>query len=208
MPRLPGPAYRVETARLRLRCFEPADVALVHEAVCSSLLHLQPWMSWARQEPLDPEQRLELLRTRRGHFDLGGDYAYGLFDKAGARMLGGAGLSLRGAVDERELGYWIRADSLRQGLATEAAAALVRVAFELEELANLDIRLDPNNLASANVALKLGFLGPSLDPEGEPTPEGERRTMHLYSMPRVLYASSPLRALALEAYDVLGRRLL
>jgi len=204
----PGPAYRVETARLSLRCLEPRDVHLVQEAIAASLEHLRPWMSWVVHEPLTLDERLELLRARRGHFDLGGDLYYGLFDKQARRMLGGAGLSLRSDVDERELGYWVRADSLRQGLASEAMAALVRVAFDVEGLSGLDLRVEPHNVASAGLAVKLGFLGPVLDPASEPTPGGDKRDMHVYSLPRMVYAASPLAQVALEAYDVIGRRIL
>jgi RimJ/RimL family protein N-acetyltransferase len=165
-------------------------------------------MSWIAHEPLTDAQRLELMRTRRGHFDLGGDYHYALFDRAEARLLGSAAMMLRGEVDEREIGYWIRSDSLQQGLATEAVCGLVRVGFELERLENLDLRADPENVASARLARKLGFLGPILDPSSEPTPEGEKRDAHVYSLPRVVYASSALKKFELAAYDVLGRQLL
>jgi RimJ/RimL family protein N-acetyltransferase len=203
-----GPAYRVETARLSLRCLEPGDVHLVSEAILASLEHLRPWMSWTVHEPLSLEDRLELLRGRRGHFDLGGDLYYGLFDKQKTRMLGGAGLNLRSDVSEREVGYWIRSDCLRQGLATEAVSALVRVAFDVEGLSGVDLRVEPHNVASAGVASKLGFLGPELDPLSEPSPDGDRRDMHVYSLPRLIYATSPLRRFALDAFDVLGRSLL
>ncbi|MFT3923561.1 MAG: GNAT family protein [Myxococcales bacterium] len=205
---LRGPAYRIETERLSLRCLEPRDVYLVDEAILASLEHLRPWMSWAVHEPLTLEERLELLRARRGHFDLGGDLYYGLFDKQKKRMLGGAGLSLRSDVDEREVGYWIRPDVLRQGLATEAVAALVRVAFDIENLSCVDLRVAPHNLASAGLAEKLGFEGPVLDPMSEPTPEGDKVDMHMYSLPRLLYATSPMRGTQLEAFDALERQIL
>lgn len=208
MTLLRGPAYRIETARLSLRCLEPTDVYLVEEAITFSLEHLRPWMSWTAHEPLSLDDRLELLRSRRGHFDLGGDLYYGIFDKQKTRMLGGAGLNLCSDVNEREVGYWIRSDCLHQGLATEAVSALLRVAFDVEELSGVDLRVEPHNVASARLAEKLGFLGPTLDPMSEPTPEGDKRDTHVYSLPRLLYATSSVRAFSLEAYDALERVLL
>ncbi len=205
---LEGPAYRVETQRLSLRCLEPRHVSLMEEAVLASLEHLRPFMDFVAREPLSFAKRLTYLRSQRGQFDLGGDYHYGIFDKAGERMLGAAALTMTGDVCEREVGYWIRADSLRQGYASEAVAALVRVAFDIEELAGLDLRLDPENIASAALAEKLGFRGPTLDPLSRPGRDGEKRDTHVYALPRVAYAESALRETPIEAYDVLGRRLL
>jgi RimJ/RimL family protein N-acetyltransferase len=208
MALLGGPAYRVETPRLRLRCFRPEDVHLVSAAIAQSLEHLRPWMTWTVHEPLSLEQRLEALRTRRGHFDLGSDYHYGIFDKAETRLLGSAGLTLRGEVEEREIGYWVAADQLGRGIATEVGSALVRVAFDIEGLASLEIRMEPHNVRSARVAAKLGFSGPTVDPLSHPTPEGDKRDMHVYGLSRVAYASSSARVFSLEAFDVLDRRIL
>lgn len=208
MQRIHGPAYRIETARLRLRCFEPRDVYMLHEAVAQSLEHLRPFMTWVAHEPLSFEQRLEKVRTRRGHFDLGADFHYGIFDKAESRLLGVAGLSLHGDVDERELGYWIHVDALGRGYATEAAGALVRVGFDIEDLGAIEIRMEPHNVRSARVAEKLGFEGPELDRLSYPTAEGDKRDTHVYTLSRVAYAASPARQQMLEAYDAIERRIL
>jgi RimJ/RimL family protein N-acetyltransferase len=205
---IPGPAYRIETARISLRCLEPKHVELVARAIDESLEHLRPWMGWARSEPASHEQRLERLRTNRGHFDLGSDYTYGLFDKQGERLFGIAGLKLGQIVDERELGYWLHPAHTQQGLMHEAALALVRVAFDLESLDALEVRVDPDNVRSARVAERLGFEGPELDPLSVTGPDGEKRDSHLYTLVRVRYASSEARGSELQAYDVLERRIL
>ncbi len=203
-----GPAYRIETARLSLRCLQPEDVYLIEEAICASLEHLRPWMAWVAYEPLSLDERLELVRTRRGHFDLGGDLYYGIFDKEKTRMLGAVALNMRSDVHEREIGYWIREGSLRQGFATESVSAVVRIAFDVEDLAGVDLRVQPDNHASAALARRLGFLGPVLDPSSEPTADGDKRDIHVYSLPRMIYATSPLRGVNLAAFDALGRSLL
>ena len=73
------------------------------------------------------------------------------------------------------------------------------------ELLDFEVTQDTDG---AGLAEKLGFLGPVLDPLSEPTPEGDRRDMHVYTLPRLIYATSPLRSFALEAFDVLERSLL
>jgi RimJ/RimL family protein N-acetyltransferase len=125
------PPYRIETPRLVLRCWEPRDAPLLKDALDSSLEHLRPWMPWARYEPEPLEAKVDLLRRFRGSFDLGQDFVYGIFSREESEVLGGTGLHTRVGDDAFEIGYWIRASRTREGLATEAAAALTRVAFDV-----------------------------------------------------------------------------
>ena len=82
-----GPAYRIVTRRLVVRCWEPRDAPLLKEAIDSSLDHLRPWMPWAQHEPQTLAEKVELLREFRGQFDLGDNSVYGIFDAAEERVL-------------------------------------------------------------------------------------------------------------------------
>lgn len=203
-----GPAYRIETERLRLRCLEPSDTSSLSRAIEESIDHLRPWLTWTVHEPISFEERLTWVRTQRGHFDLGSDYCFGAFDKVSGQLCGMAVLRMTCEVNERELGYWIHTGHLRRGLATEMTAALVRVAFDVEALSCVEIRTFPHNVASARVAEKLGFRGPTLDPLSYPMPDGDKHDLHVFVLSRAEYASSLARALPIEAYDVLDRKLL
>ena len=141
--------YRIETPRLVLRCWEPDDAPLMKEAVDSSLEHLRPWMPWARFEPQSLDEKVQLAREFRGQFDLGEQYVYGIFEPDESRALGGSGLHPRGGDGSLEIGYWIRADSIGQGLATEVAAVLTRVGFEHFGLDRVDLSCDPENERSS-----------------------------------------------------------
>lgn len=46
-----GPAYRIHTQRLVVRCWEPRDAPLLKAVLDESLDHLRPWMPWAQNEP-------------------------------------------------------------------------------------------------------------------------------------------------------------
>lgn len=202
-----GPAYRLETARLSMRCLEPRDTESVSLAIAESIEHLRPWLTWTAHEPLTPAQRLTWLRTQRGHFDLGSDYCFGAFARDGTRLLG-CGLLRLTASDERELGYWIHAAHVRQGLGTELVSALLRAAFDIEQLQAVELRTFPHNLASERLARGLGFSGPVLERLSYPMPDGSKSDLHAYALSRPEYAVSPARQLPLEAYDALGRRIL
>ena len=45
-PEFSNPAYRIETKRLVVRCYDPSDAPLLAESVTESLEHLRPWMPW------------------------------------------------------------------------------------------------------------------------------------------------------------------
>ena len=156
-PNISNPAYRIETARLVVRCYEPADATLLAEAVTENVEHLKPWMPWAHAEPEPFEVKVARVNRFRGLFDLQQDYVYGIFNKEGTRQLGGSGLHTRLGDDQLEIGYWIHKDFINQGLVTESTAALVRVAFEIIHIHRLEIHCDPGNFASASIPRKLRF---------------------------------------------------
>jgi RimJ/RimL family protein N-acetyltransferase len=156
-PNISNPAYRIETARLVVRCYEPTDANLLAESVTQNIEHLKPWMPWAHAEPEPFEVKAARVKRFRGMFDLQQDYIYGIFNKEGTRQLGGTGLHTRLGDDQLEIGYWIHKDFINQGLVTEATAALVKVAFEIVHIHRLEIHCDPGNFASASIPRKLGF---------------------------------------------------
>jgi RimJ/RimL family protein N-acetyltransferase len=200
------PPYRIETERLVLRCYDPRDAPLLKEAIDSSLKHLRPWMPWMRDEPQPLEQKVELLRTFRGEFDLGANFGYGVFEPDESRLLGGAGLHPRGGEGSLEIGYWIRADTIGRGLATEVTAVLTRVGFEKCGLARVDVQIDPGNERSLKIPRKLGFVHEGrLRRRLEPYDEGEpRRDSLMFTMLAEELPESPCMAYAYRAYDVLG----
>ena len=165
-------AHCIRTERLVLRRWEERDAELLKEAVDSSLDHLRPWMLWAAQEPEAVDAKRVRIRSYRASFDEGADLVYGTFDLDETRVLGAGGLHDRLGEGAREIGYWIRADSLRCGYATEMAAALTRVGFEIGGLSRIEIHCDPRNVPSLGVPRRLGYrhvrtlLGNQRDSEG------------------------------------------
>jgi RimJ/RimL family protein N-acetyltransferase len=200
------PPYRIETERLVLRCYDPRDAPLLKEAIDASLDHLRPWMPWARVEPQPIEQKVELLRMFRGDFDRGTNFTYGVFEPDESRLLGGSGLHPRGGKGSLEIGYWVRADAIGRGLATEITAVLTRVGFERCGLARVDIQIDPTNERSLSIPRKLGFveegrLRRRLDPHED---GGPRRDSLMFTMLAEELAASPCGAYTYRAYDVRG----
>jgi RimJ/RimL family protein N-acetyltransferase len=200
------PPYRIATPRLVLRCWEPRDAPLLKDAVDTSIEHLLPWMPWAAYEPQSLEQKVELLRHFRGRFDLGQDFVYGIFDRDESAVVGGTGFHLRVGPGAYEIGYWIRASRAGEGLGSEATAALTRVAFELTDVARIEIRCDPANERSRAIPRKLGYTEEATLRRRLDYPEP--RDVVVYSLFRIDFASSPSASVTVEAYDAGGARVL
>jgi RimJ/RimL family protein N-acetyltransferase len=202
------PAYRIETQRLVIRCWRPADAPLLNAAVEASLDHLSPWMPWARGEQDDVEARVQRLRQWRAYFDRDEDYFYGIWNPAEDAVLGATGLHTRRGPGAREIGYWIHVDHINRGLATEAAAALTRVAFEVNGVHRVEIRHDPDNVRSEAVPRKLGFVREATLRQRLPAADGGFRDVVIWSLLAGEYAASPAAGAELAAFDAAARRIL
>src|SRR5688572_28559607 len=206
-PALTNPAYRIETRRLVVRCYDPSDVQMLADSVTESVDHLRAWMPWAHNEPETVEVKLERLKRFRGMFDLGQDFVYGIFNLQETRLLGGTGLHTRLGESELEIGYWIHKDFTNQGLVTESTAALIKIAFEVIRVHRLEIHCDPGNLASAAIPRKLGF-----------THEGTLRAKTaflerwsdsmIWGLLEDEYPTSPSAQAEIRAFDANGRQVI
>jgi len=72
-------------------------------------------------------------------------------------VLGSVGLYGRVGPDALELGYWIRTDVTGRGYASEVSEALTAAAFRDCGVARVEVRCEPNHVASAAIPRRLGF---------------------------------------------------
>jgi RimJ/RimL family protein N-acetyltransferase len=205
---MPAPAYRIRTARLVIRCWDPADAPLLSAAINASLEHLRPWMPWANQEPETVEAKAQRLRRFRADFDSDRDFVYGIFNAEETAVLGGAGLHTRAGIGAREIGYGIHADHIGHGYATEAAAALTRVACEVDRVRWVEIRCDPQNGRSAAIPNRLGYRCDATLRHRLLAPDGGPRDVMIWSLLQEEYSNAPAAASQVHAFDALGQRLL
>ena len=199
--------YRIETERLVIRCYQPGDAHMMHAAITGSIEHLRPWLPWARQEPKELEGMAEFIRMFRGQFDLGQDAVYGIFDKTESEQIGGTGLHNRIGKEAREIGYWINVKHANKGYATEAVRALLRIAFEIEQMQRLEIRCDPENVFSRRIPLRLGFRHEMTLRTNPADGDGRLVDLMVWALNRREYETSEDEDIALRAYDFMGREI-
>lgn len=99
-------------------------------------------------------------------------------------MLGGAGLHRRAEADCLEIGYWIRADRVGRGYATEAARALSIAALETPGIYRVQIDCDPRNERSIRIPEKLGYRLLELRTANKVTPMGQPRDTMVFELGR------------------------
>jgi RimJ/RimL family protein N-acetyltransferase len=199
-----GPAYRIESERLVIRCYNPKDALYLQKAIQESLEHLRPWMPWVKDEPEELKVKIERLRLFRADFDLSKNYVYGVFDPNETELVGGTGLHPRVGLNAFEIGYWIHVNHVNKGFATEISAALTKVAFEIENVNRIEIHCDPDNIKSAAIPKKLGYVYEATLRGRTENIEGELIDSMIWSILREEYLKSPAVKAKIVAYDIFG----
>jgi RimJ/RimL family protein N-acetyltransferase len=177
-----NPPNQVRTERLLLRRWSVDDAPLLKDAIDSSLAHLQEWMPWAMSEPTPIGLIQERLAGFSGQFDRGEEWLFGVFAPDGSRVIGGTGLHRRIAPTGLEIGYWIRLTEARRGYATEAAAAMTRLALSMPGIDHAEIRCDPLHAISAAIPRRLGYDHVETITENNAAPDGGPRHTMIWRM--------------------------
>lgn len=161
---LPVPTT-LRTARLLLRAWEAGDAPLLLPVLHANVDHLAPWIPARVSTPVPMPELAARLAGFADDFTAGRAWRYALLTPDGARVLGEVDLFPRAATgrvpyaeaDHVEIGYWLDSAATGQGLAVEAAGAMLTLAATLPGLTHAEIRCDVANAASAAVPKRLGF---------------------------------------------------
>src|SRR5215831_1907181 len=207
MIRKPARAYRIETERLVIRCYEPKDAFVLADAIASSMPELLPWIPWAKEGPETEEDKIARIRWMRGKFDMDEDYTFGMFDRQEKTFIGSTGFHRRVGNNASEIGYWINTAFAGKGYASEAVKALVKTGFEIECLERLEIHVDPRNHKSVQIPGKLGFFHEATLQKRYQRGNDPLQDTMIWTMFREDYEKSDLRFIPIEVFDFLGRKI-
>jgi ribosomal-protein-serine acetyltransferase len=148
------PCEILTCAQARLRRWRASDADTIYDVVTRSLEHLVPWMPWASGYSRDDAARFTAQSERDWEAGVAYQYAITTDDDV---VVGSCGLMRRIGPGELEIGYWLHPAYTGRGLATAAAAALVRQAFALPGIERVVIVHDAANTASGAIPRRLGF---------------------------------------------------
>jgi RimJ/RimL family protein N-acetyltransferase len=151
------PEYPLETARLLLRPLEPGDVDAMHAYqsrpdVCRYVPYEPRSREVIAERLADPEKTRSTLEEAGQVIDIA------VVRKDTGELIGDVVLFWHSAEHRGgELGYVINPDHAGQGFATEAATALLELAFDGLGLHRVIGRIDARNDASAAVLRRIGM---------------------------------------------------
>jgi ribosomal-protein-alanine N-acetyltransferase len=142
-----------ETNRLLIREFIPEDVERVHEYASDPAV--ARFMIWGPNTLEDTQSYVQLtLEMQQENPRRGFEYAVVL--KETNLLVGGCGLHISGQ-GQGEIGYCFNRSYWGQGIAGEAAAALLEFGFNELNLHRIYATCRPENTGSARVMQKLGM---------------------------------------------------
>ncbi len=142
------------TERLALRAFEADDAEAVTELcneweIARTTLNIpHPYERWMAEA---------WIENHRPGFERGDSVIFAITFRPDGRLVGAVGLHLDPASHAGELGYWVGKDFWNQGIATEAARAVVAHAFDRMGLNRIAARHMTKNPASGRVMQKVGM---------------------------------------------------
>lgn len=151
----------IETPRLRLRAFVPADArdvqrfASAREIADTTAAIPHPY----------PEGAAEAwILTHAVHWATRQQLVLAITLKPEGGLLGAVGLTFAEEHERAELGYWLGVPYWNRGFATEAATALVDYGFRVLGLQRVQAHHFARNPASGRVLLKSGLRREGLSP--------------------------------------------
>lgn len=156
----------LETARLRLRSWRPADAAELHAILAANHARLSPWIPARVADPASPSALAERLARFAVDFAADQEWRYAMVGRADGRIVGELSVFPRSEggrvplarADRAELGYWLQLEATGQGYVTEAVRALLALLAAEPQFRHVEIHCDARNAASAAVPRRLGFV--------------------------------------------------
>lgn len=139
-----------------IRLYQQGDAEHLHAAVLESVAEVSPWMGWCHPQYSLGEAR-EWIGAQQELAKQGLAFEFAIWREG--RYLGGCGINqINRANRFANLGYWVRASSMGQGVAPAAVRLVAEYAFRETDLIRLEIVCAVGNVRSQRVAEKSGAV--------------------------------------------------
>ena len=150
------------TDRLRLRSYREIDaeahLPIYSREDVSRFLLQDPWTAEMAETEIAKRLPRTGLETESRTLALVIETADGLYSLEGSRVIGDIALWLEDGSDEKaEIGWILDPAASGHGFATEAAIAVLNVAFDHYGLHRVFAQMDSRNTASAKLARRIGM---------------------------------------------------
>lgn len=182
-PDISDNATIIETSRLILRAPKCDDIdaisILANNAAVATMLSRMPY-PYSKADAAEFVNKVTKLAN--------GNFVYAITLKETGEFIGCCGLERKTARGRLEIGYWIGEPHWGQGFATEAAHALVDLAFENCEVEEIMGSCRIGNQGSRRVLQKSGFqfFGTGI---GHCLAQSAQMPIELYQLERAIWSS-------------------
>ncbi|MCF7804065.1 MAG: GNAT family N-acetyltransferase [Candidatus Marinimicrobia bacterium] len=142
--------------RIKIRPYREDDLKKLYEAAKESVEEVYPWLPWCHPAYSKEDSEAWIDHATQSWEDKT-EFNFAIFAEDESRLLGGVGLN---QIDQphkvANLGYWVRSSATGQSIATTASLMTARFAFEELEFNRIEIVMSVDNVASQQVAEKIG----------------------------------------------------
>jgi RimJ/RimL family protein N-acetyltransferase len=139
-----------------IRPYQEGDAEHLHAAARESVAQVFPWLGWCHPQ-YSLEEAREWIAAQDELAKQGMAHQFAIWREG--RYLGGCGINqINKANRFANLGYWVRASAMGQGVAGAAARLVADHAFQKTDLIRLEIVCAVGNVRSQRVAEKLGAV--------------------------------------------------
>lgn len=180
----------IVTNRLDLRRYDKVDAGDVAELIGSNRRHLLrnfPELSKSLTTPDEVDRFIAKCGVQWNDKEI---YCYGIWTRVPGQLVGQLKVkNIRWEVPSAELSYFVGQEFLRHGYASEAITAILSVAFRKLGFNRVYVRIILSNVASTQLALKIGMRHEGLHRSEFRDGFGELHDMNYYSMTRTDYLS-------------------
>jgi RimJ/RimL family protein N-acetyltransferase len=167
--------------RVLVRPYREDDAEALFEAMNESRDHLHPWMPFADEHQTVDESRNWIIH-QMAQWLLRDDLILSIWEQSTGRYLGGTGLHpYDWEIGYFEIGYWVRASAEGYGYVTEAVELLTNYALDTLKANRLEIRCDEQNVRSAAIPKRLGYMLEGRLRNHLATSDGRIRTTLIFS---------------------------
>ena len=173
----------LDMERLVLRRYSSADAASILKLVDKNRDGLMRNFSPMAKGLSQVEDAKSFTEDKAAQWNARKIFCYGIWRKASEELIGQLQVkNIVWDVPSAELSYFIDSSSKRQGFATEAIAAISRVAFQQLDFKRVFVRIIPSNQESISLANKLGFKHEGLHRNDFRCGFGELHDVHYFAL--------------------------
>lgn len=141
--------------KLELRILEEWNVEELYQLIDKNRTHLRQWLPWVDYETSVESSRSFVLHSLQRYMENDG-FNLGIFSQG--RLAGVIGYhTINWPNRHVEMGYWLGAEFVGQGLMTKACRALIDFAFDKLTLNRVMILCATGNARSRAIPERLGF---------------------------------------------------